>query len=281
MMWHYDNQIQDKKSLFTVIGEAYNKTEKHVGDMTHIKVINYEHLIDNPIKATIGVFNKKDEKIGVLPETHEECIELMEMGAPIIRGSVFQENIHYLDNLKDIFITEISDCGGFVFIDTSDHNTYDILMELKKISENSIKNEIKLELKNSKSEKQRRIYEEIQMQQVLKAIEQGKSREEAAVYAGVTTETITKWYNEGFENKSPKTKRFYDEFTRIKKIESYKKNVKKNKLKVRKKPRHASNKMVSESYSSKPTSYMRKLQGDRTDTSDRARNLREDISGRY
>lgn len=55
------------------------------------------------------------------------------------------------------------------------------------------------------------------MQQVLKAIKQGKSRVRASKIAKITTATITGWYNDGSENKRPNTKMFYDEFTRIKK----------------------------------------------------------------
>lgn len=272
-----------KKSLFTVSRPIHFQAEIHVGDRVYMEIANYAISYNGRIRGTVTVFNKKDEVIGYLPNSHRKFNELMGMSAPIIKGDLFKENIHYLDDLKDMFIAEISDCGNFVFIDTFNQNTYDILMKLKKISENSIKQELELERENIKIEKQRMFNEKLQMQQVLKAIEQGKSREEAAKYAKVTSATITRWYNEGYENKSPETKNFYDKFTRIKKMESEKKNAKKDKLKAkRKKP---INRGISfntgMSYSSKPTSYMRKLQGDRTDTSDRARNLREDISGRY
>ena len=51
-----------------------------------------------------------------------------------------------------MFISEISDCGRFLFIDTYNKNTRNILKKLRKISENDITQEIRyrkeLKIKN-------------------------------------------------------------------------------------------------------------------------------------
>lgn len=122
------------------------------------------------------------------------------------------------------------------------------------------------------------------MQQVLKAIKQGKSRVRASKIAKITTATITGWYNDGSENKRPNTKMFYDEFTRIKKELNKEKERQEKKSKAPTKRQNnisSPTRHTESNHDYAPMSTGGSIKKSNVDTSDRAKNLRNDIATRY